>query len=67
MGVSKGVIEKIEIRGDYFFTLPTEEFCSRIAGCTHAPDAVAERLAGIGDIGAYFNNISAQELLGLFF
>lgn len=67
MGVSKGVIEKVEIRGDYFFTLPTEEFCSRISGCTHTPDAVAERLAGIGDIGAYFNNISAQELLGLFF
>ena len=67
MSVSKGVIEKLEIRGDYFFTLPTEEFCSRISGCTHTPDAVAERLAGIGDIGAYFNNISAQELLGLFF
>lgn len=67
MSVAKGVIDHIDIRGDYFFTLPTEEFCSRMEGCAHTPEAVAARLEEIDCIAEYFNNISAEELLGLFF
>ena len=67
MNVEKGVIARMEIRGDYFFSLPTEEFCNRMRGAVHTPEGVARRLAEIGDVSSYFHNVSSSELEGLFF
>lgn len=67
MSVGKGAIVQLEIMGDYFFTLPTEEFCSRMIGAVHTPEGIMERLREIGDIPAYFNNVTIEELHGMFF
>jgi hypothetical protein len=52
--------------GDYFFTLPTEEFCQKLIGTPHTIDAISNVLKEIPTT-SYFNNISAQELAGMFF
>ncbi len=66
MNVEKGKITGLEIMGDYFFTLPTEEFCRKIIGIPHTIAAVSEALHKM-PVESYFNNISAQELAGMFF
>ena len=66
MTVSKGTITELKIMGDYFFTLPTEEFCQKLIGTPHTIDAIRSVLKEIPTT-SYFNNISAQELAGMFF
>ena len=67
MSVEKGTIKALDIMGDYFFTLPTEEFCNRMIGTQHTPEAVMEAIIQIGDTNGYFNNTSANEIAGMFF
>lgn len=67
MSVEKGVITELDIMGDYFFTLPTEEFCNKMKGTAHTVQQVQETLDKIGNIGEYFSNISHDEIAGMFF
>ena len=66
MTVSKGTITELKIMGDYFFTLPTEEFCQKLIGTPHTIEAISNVLEGI-PTASYFNNISVEELVGMFF
>ena len=66
MNVSKGTITELKIMGDYFFTLPTEEFCQKLIGTPHTIEAISNVLEGI-PTASYFNNISVEELVGMFF
>lgn len=66
MTVSKGTITELKIMGDYFFTLPTEEFCQKLIGTPHTIEAISNVLEGI-PTASYFNNISTEELVGVFF
>lgn len=75
--VDKGVLGDVRIMGDYFFSLPTEEFSDLMKGTAHTPDAITGRIQEIDSalkregntlgISAYFNNITAEELAGAFF
>jgi lipoate-protein ligase A len=47
MTVSKGTITELKIMGDYFFTLPTEEFCQKLIGTPHTIDAIRSVLEEI--------------------
>ncbi len=64
--VKKGVIESLEVFGDYFFILPTEAFVKAFIGTAHTKEAVAEKLEKL-DAGKYFSGISCAELAELFF
>lgn len=64
--VNKGVIESLKICGDYFFTLPTEEFAAALIGTVHTPEALRQKISTLNS-GAYFNNISSSEIVNLFF
>lgn len=64
--VENGTIDNLEIYGDYFFTKPTEEFCSIMNGTQYTPEAVADRMKSI-NVRDYFNGIEANELKTLFF
>lgn len=64
--VEEGRIADLQIAGDYFFTLPTEEFCRAMVGCTHEEKEIAGRLSGLA-VGEYFSGITAEELAQLFF
>ncbi|MEF9932424.1 MAG: lipoate--protein ligase, partial [Bacteroidales bacterium] len=55
--VEKGIITKLQIFGDYFFTKPTEEFIQSIIGTLHTPTSLAAKFEGI-NMQAYFSNIS---------
>lgn len=64
--VKKGAIAELEIFGDYFFTKPTEEFVSQIIGTHHSREALLEKLIAT-NTSDYFSNITAEELVSLFF
>lgn len=66
MTVEKGAIRDLEIMGDYFFTLPTKEFCSKFAGVQHTPEKIRETLEKI-EVPLYFSNTTGEELLSMFF
>ena len=61
-----GTISAMEIHGDYFFTRPTEEFIAAITGIPHTMEAVSQPLAKL-PIEEYFNGITPEEILQLFF
>ena len=61
-----GTISAMEIHGDYFFTRPTEEFIAAITGIPHTMEAVSQTLAKL-PIEEYFNGITPEEILQLFF
>lgn len=61
-----GNITNMEIYGDYFFTRPTEEFIQALIGIPHTKESILERLAQL-PVGEYFNGVTAEELIGLFF
>ncbi len=67
MSVEKGAIKELEIMGDYFFTLPTEEFCRNMTGTAHTPEKILERIRKIGNTGEYFSGIPQEEIAGMFF
>lgn len=64
--VASGLIDRLSITGDFFFTRPIEEFCEKMKGCPHDKEKIAGRICEIGP-GDYFGNVSCQELAGMFF
>ncbi len=61
-----GSIREIDIRGDYFFRKPTEEFCAALRGCPYTKEAVTAVL-GAMTVDDYFCGVSGTELLQLLF
>ena len=66
LDIRGGKIHDIDIRGDYFFRKPTEEFCAALRGCPYTKDAVTARL-GAMTVDDYFCCVSGTELLQLLF
>ena len=66
MDIARGCIAHLEVKGDYFFRRPTEEFCDALAGCPYEREAIATRLSSL-PLDDYFCGISPDELLTLFF
>lgn len=64
--VTAGIITSLAISGDFFFTRPIEEFCSRMTGCEHIREKIAGRINDIHP-DDYFGKVSCEELTGLFF
>ena len=64
--VKKGIVAELEIFGDYFFTKPTEEFVSQIIGTYHSREALLEKLIAT-NTSDYFSNITAEEMVEMFF
>ena len=64
--VTKGVIQKIDIHGDYFFTRPTTDFCQAIEGCPHTKEEITRRINEL-PTSDFFNGATAEELVPLFF
>lgn len=64
--VKKGEIAQLEIFGDYFFVKPTEEFVSQLIGTPHSREALLEKLTRI-NTPDYFSNITAEQMIEMFF
>ena len=64
--VEKGAIGKLEVRGDYFFSKPTEEFESLMEGTAYDPESVKKRLSGIC-VDDYFSGIGEDDIFEMFF
>lgn len=64
--VERGIISRLSITGDFFFTRPIEEFCAKMTGCPHDKEKIAGRISEISP-GDYFGPVSCQELAALFF
>ena len=62
--IESGRIHGLRIFGDYFFTRPTEEFCSLLEGCAYDPKTIAGRLQGV-PTGEYFSGLSPEDLVSL--
>ena len=66
LSVNQGVIEDMEIYGDYFFSRESEEFCKIMRGTPHNIKEIANKL-NEEPIGEYFSGITSEELVSLFF
>ena len=66
LDVSGGLIRSCSIRGDYFFTRPTEEVEQALTGLPHSYEAVAAVLSSL-PLTEYFGPVTADELAELFF
>ena len=66
LDVSGGLIRSCSIRGDYFFTRPTEEVEQALTGLPHSHDAVLTTLSAL-PLTDYFGPATADELAELFF
>ncbi len=64
--VDKGVIKDLQVKGDYFFTRPTEEFEERFANVVFTKEAVAAGLSRLRTED-YFTGITKDDLLYMFF
>ncbi len=64
--VERGVISRLSITGDFFFTRPIEEFCAKMTGCPHDKEKIAGRISEISP-GDYFGKANCRELASLFF
>lgn len=65
LDVSGGVIRTCSIRGDYFFTRPTEDVEQALAGIPHTLEAVTDVLSSLS-LNDYFGPVQAGELASLF-
>lgn len=66
LDVSGGIIRSCSVRGDYFFTRPTEEVEQTMAEVPHKYEAVLEALSRL-PLADYFGPVQAEELAALFF
>ena len=66
LDVSGGLIRSCSIRGDYFFTRPTEEVERVLTGLPHSYNAVRCALAAL-PLAEYFGPVSPEDLTALFF
>lgn len=61
-----GIIKELDIRGDYFFTRPTEEFTRKLIGTPHTRKDIEKKI-GTQNLDAYFAGISSEDIVSLFF
>ena len=66
LDIREGIIRAADLRGDYFFRRPTEEFCTALCGCPYTKEAVTA-LLGTMTVDDFFCGVSGQELLSLLF
>ncbi len=66
MNVERGTIKDLEIKGDYFFVSPTEDFCRQMIGTELTKEKIADRLSKI-PVSDYFSGIDTNDLAGMFF
>lgn len=66
LDVDGGIIRSCSIRGDYFFIRPTEEVEQALTGLPHSHESVLRVLSAL-PLTDYFGQISAEELLTMFF
>ena len=64
--VKEGRISSLSVKGDYFFTRPTEEFIGQIEGTRHTREELTKK-TGTLDVGAYFAGINPEDIVNLFF
>ncbi len=65
MEVKKGLIKDIKFYGSYFFTRETSEIEKLLKGCEHTEESIRERIKTI-NLPEYFNNITEEEFLSMF-
>lgn len=65
MEVNKGIIEDIRFFGSYFFTKETEQLEKLLKGSPHTFEAINE-VAEKTNLSDYFNNITGEEFLSMF-
>lgn len=65
LDVTKGIIEKIKIFGDFFASNPIEELESQFLGKKHEL-AEIERILASNDLTNYFGKVTLEEILELF-
>ncbi len=63
--IEENRISEARFHGDFFGDAPVEELAERLIGCPLRPDAVLERLAGVGT-QEYFRGVTAAEIASLF-
>lgn len=61
-----GIIKDLDIKGDYFFTRPTEEFIRQMKGTPHTREDIQKKI-GTLETGAYFAGIDSEDIVSLFF
>lgn len=66
LSINQGIIEDMELYGDYFFNRDSSEFCNAIIGTGHNIKEIADKISK-EPIGEYFTGITSEELLKLFF
>ncbi len=66
LNVYKGVIIELDIFGDFFVNRDIDEVKQALIGVEHREEAVFEKLKEIKS-SEYFDNISEEELVVLFF
>ena len=66
MDVVHGIIEKIKIFGDFFASLPIEEFEEQLIGKKHEIDEIDQFLKE-ADLVSYFGAVRTDEIRDLFF
>ena len=66
LNAENGIIRDLDIKGDYFFTRPTEEFIKKLIGTPHTRTDIEKKI-GTLDLGAYFAGISSEDIVSLFF
>ncbi|MBP5517128.1 MAG: lipoate--protein ligase [Bacteroidales bacterium] len=66
LNIKDGKIAGADIRGDYFFTRPTEEFAKKLIGTPHSREDIKKKI-GTLELGAYFAGIDSEDFVSLFF
>lgn len=64
LDVQKGQIQDIRFFGDFFYKKEPAELAAQLIGLPHERTAIAKLFDSI-DVGEYFNNVTAEELLSL--
>lgn len=65
MNVENGTIKNLDIRGDYFFSRPTEELIAKLIGTPHTREAIQKKIGSQTE--AYFAGIDSEDVVNLFF
>ena len=64
MNVKKGVIEEMEITGNFFGTADMAKICRMLRGCRYEYGQIRERLESLMPEGAV-TNISSADIAGI--
>ncbi len=60
--IKGGLIQSLQIHGDFFGELPMENLCQHLVGTPYEINAIREKLEQV-DIHAYAQNLKAEELI----